>query len=185
MEKKFTLMKTLTAFLHLLFPSSRKNSRAVRNDQTPGSSTATTTKDKSIDMNDAKDYGASFLFFNQADSQQSGADSPQSTDHGEESKSKEESKRINDELALGNAKPVYRNWRDRVNDDLAACSPIVNPESVVEARESVTVISDLKNILRIITINDKTRTIKMMRGYPSHHFVFRTYSKASVSSFIK
>jgi hypothetical protein len=179
MEKKFTLMKTLTAFFHLLFPASRKNSRAVNNDQTTDKrcSTATTVEDQSKDMNDAKQYDASFLFFNEPaiDGQRSTGDSQQSINSDQKLHDKEESKTYNDELALGSLpKPVYNNWRDRANDDLAACSPIVNPESVVEARESVTVINDLKNILPTTTINDKTRTNKndAWRPFASFSFLF-------------
>jgi hypothetical protein len=177
MEKKFTLMKTLTAFFHLLFPASRKNSRAVNNDQTTDKrcSTATTVEDQSKDMNDAKQYDASFLFFEKTAivDKPSTTDTPATISDEQKLGNTEELHKMNDELALRSApQPVYNNWKRRVNDDLAACSPIVNPESVVEARESVTVISDLKNILPIITLTDKTRTNKNDAWLPFASFCF-------------
>src|SRR4030095_12452983 len=130
MEKKFTLMKTLTAFLVLLFPRSKKNSRAVNNDQTStaGCGTGTTVNNHLIHTNDP-DKPGSFLFFNESaiDGQsnwtpleQSIDNIPQPADNEQKLKSKEELKKVNDELAQRNIpKPVHNNWRERVNDDMA------------------------------------------------------------------
>jgi hypothetical protein len=174
-EENFALMKTLTAFFHLLFPTGRKNSPTVNNDQTSGRRcrTATTAEDRSIDMNDAKHDDASFLFFDKTAivDKPSTADSPATIRDEQKLKNTEELHKVNDEMALRSG-PQHNNWKHRVNDDLAACSPIVNPESVVEARESVKVISDLKNILPIITLTDKTRTNKNDAWLPFASFSF-------------
>jgi len=166
MEKKFTLMKTLTAlsaFCDLLFSRSKKNPHAVNNSSTSttGGCGTTTVNDRLIYVNDPYKSG-SFLFFNQAaDSQQSAVDSPQSMDNQQKLKSKEELKKVNDELAQRNIpKPANNNWRQRVNDDLAACSPVVSRESVIVSRESITVINVLKNIFPTSTVHNETRTKK-------------------------
>jgi hypothetical protein len=134
MEKKFTLMKTLTAFLDLLFPRRRKNSRAINSTQTSttGGCGTTPVNNRSMYMNDP-DTSGSFLFFNQAlDGQQSTDNGQQAIDKDEQLKSKEDPEsyrgKINDELALGSSpKPVYKSWKERVNDDLAACTAVDDP----------------------------------------------------------
>ena len=186
MEKKFTLMKTLTAFLDLLFPR-RKNSRTVNNNQastTGGCGTAVHDHFKYV--NDAKQVDASFLFFEQA------VDDQQSIDHGQPSiekdqklRSKEELKKINDELALGSlSKPVYKNWKQRVNDDMAACCPVVSRESVIVSRESITVINVLENIFpKATTVNNETRTNKNDASLPFASFSFFVSGSVAEGSF--
>src|SRR6185295_2012128 len=184
MEKNFTLMKTLTAFLDLLFPS-RKNARAVNNAQTSttgGCRTTTTVNDHLIYVNDAKQADASFLFFNQSivDGQQSIDNGQQAIDTQQKLKTKEELKKVNDELAQRNIpKPAYNNknnWRERVNDDLAACGPVVSRESVIVARESITVIDVLKNIFSFSNtiVHNETRTSKndAFRPFASFYSLF-------------
>src|SRR3954470_17533729 len=165
MEKNFTLMKTLTAaFLDLLF-SSRKNSRIVIN--TPVSTTGgwgTTVHDHLKYMNDP-DMSGSFLFFEQAvtDSQQSTVDSPRSIEDDSKIKSKEELKKVNDELAQRNApKPVYNNWRERVNDDLAACTqvddPLFPPKNSYKRKNDNVNVDHIFTINHTTTVNNETRT---------------------------
>jgi hypothetical protein len=134
--EKYTLMKTLTAFLDLLFPR-RKNSRAVNNDQpsTAGGCGTGTVTNHLIYVNDP-DRSGSFLFFEQAviNGQQSTpdsyrVDSPQSIEDDKKIKSdSSREKKINDELALGSTpKPVYKTWKERVNDDMAVCTAVDDP----------------------------------------------------------
>jgi hypothetical protein len=167
MEKNFTLMKTLTAVCSLVFPRSRKNSRTVTNGQTSlaGCGINTTVNNHLNYTNDAKQSDASFLFFEQAviNDQHSTVDAPRSIDNDQKLKSKEELSKVNDELAQRNApKPAYNNWRERVNDDMAACGPVVSPESVVVTRESITVIDVLKNIFSFSNtiVHNETMTTK-------------------------
>src|SRR6185436_4934475 len=131
MEKKFTLMKTLTAVRYLVFPRIKKNPRAVNQDQTSTTGCGTgTVNDHLIYGNDAKQPDASFLFFEQAviNDQQSTVDSPRSIEDDKKIKSKEELKKVNDELAQRNLpRPVYKTWKERVNDDLAACTAVDDP----------------------------------------------------------
>ena len=49
-----------------------------------------------------------------------------------------------------------------MNDDLAACGPVVSRESVIVARESITVIDVLKNIFSFSNtiVHNETRTSK-------------------------
>jgi len=181
MEKKFTLMKTLTAFLELLLPRSTKNSHAVTNHPT---STATgcgtgTVNDHLIYVNDAKQPDASFLFFEQAviNDQQSTVDSPRSIEDDKKIKSKEELKKVNDELAQRNLpKPVYKTWKERVNDDLAACTavddPLLPPLNTSYKRKNENI-----NVDHIFTINttintDTTRTNKNDAWLPFASFCF-------------
>src|SRR6476660_1665828 len=131
MEKKFTLMKTLTAVCSLVFPRNKKNSRAVTNKQTStgGCGNGTTVNNHLIYVNDPDNAGA-FLFFNQAsESRESGPDSYRDgslepRNNEEKVKSKEDpdsyrAKKVNDELAQRNMpKPVNNNWRPGVNDDM-------------------------------------------------------------------
>ena len=187
MEKNFTLMKTLTAFLNLLLFRSKKNSRPVNNDQasTTESGTGTTVTNHLKYSNDAKQCDASFLFFNEStvDGQQSEVDRPQSMDNDQKLKrndsgSNSESKEINDELALGSSPtPVYKSWKERVNDDLAACSPVVSHESVVASRESVNVINDVvKNMFQtsatILTMETRTNKNDAFLPFASFCFLF-------------
>lgn len=171
MEKKFTLMKTLTAFRNLLFGRSKKNCRTVTNDQTPVVGCGTnTTVDSHLKYSNDPGKSGSFLFFEQANSQESGVDIPQSIKN---EKNKEESKKANDELAQKSIpNPVYKNWRERVNDDLAACSPVISRESVVVSRESITVLGLLKNIFPTTTIHNETRTKKNDAFLPFASFSF-------------
>ena len=182
MEKNYTLMKTLTAFLDLLFPR-RKNSRAVNNEHvstTGGCGNGTTVNNKFIYVNDAKQANASFLFFEQAviNDQQSTVDSPRSIEDDKKIKSKEELKKVNDELAQRNLpKPVYKTWKERVNDDLAACTavddPLLPPLNTSYKRKN-----DNINVDHIFTINnttintDTTRTNKNDALLPFASFSF-------------
>jgi hypothetical protein len=160
MEKNFTLMKTLTAaFLDLLFPR-RKNSHRVNNGHvstTGGCGTKTTVNNEFIYVNDP-DRSGSFLLFEQAViiDQPSTMDAPQSTNDDQKLKSKEESKRINDELALGSSpKPVYKTWKERVNDDLAACTAVDDP-LFPPVKNSYKRKNDNINVDHIFTISDTT-----------------------------
>jgi len=190
MEKKFTLMKTLTAFLDLLFPR-RKNSRTLNNNQastTGGCGTAVHDHFKYV--NDAKQADASFLFFEQAliYGQQSTVDSLQSIEDDKKIKSKEapdnylstgrhdREKKVNDELAQRNLpKPVHNNWRERVNDDLAACTAVDDP-LVPSLKNSYKRKNDNINVDHIFTItttvNDETRTNKNDAFLPFASFSF-------------
>ena len=175
-------MKTLTAFLDLLFPR-RKNSRAVNNEHvstTGGCGNGTTVNNKFIYVNDAKQANASFLFFEQAviNDQQSTVDSPRSIEDDKKIKSKEELKKVNDELAQRNLpKPVYKTWKERVNDDLAACTavddPLLPPLNTSYKRKN-----DNINVDHIFTINnttintDTTRTNKNDALLPFASFSF-------------
>ena len=175
MEKNFTLMKTLTAFLHLLFPASRKNARAVHKDQPSGKrcSTATAVENKSTDMNDAKHDDASFLFFEKTAivDQPSTTDNPATISDEQKLKNTEELRKVNDEMALRSA-PLHNNWKHRVNDDLAACVT-VGRESAVVSRESITVIDNpIKSIVPAIIVNDETRTNKNDAWLPFASFCF-------------
>ena len=133
MEKNFTLMKTLSAFCNLLFLRSRKKKiYAVNNDgmSLRGCCTVTTVNQKSNHTNDAKQHDASFSFYDQStinDKISTGSSS--STTKDQKLKSNEDPEPgVNDELASGNgATPIYKNWRDRVNDDLAACTAVEDP----------------------------------------------------------
>ena len=161
MEKNFTLMKTLSAFCNLLFLRSRKKKiYAVNNDGTSltGCCTVTTVNQKSNHTNDAKQHDASFLFYDQSainDKISTGGSS--STAKDQKLKSNEDPEPgVNDELASGNgAAPVYNNWRDRVNDDLAACTAVEDPlfpplkNSSKRKNENI-------NVDHIFTINDTT-----------------------------
>jgi hypothetical protein len=182
MEKKFTLMKTLTAFLDLLFPH-RKNSRAVNNgyaSTTGGCGTTTTVNNHFIYMNDP-DKSGSFLFFYDVaiDGQQSTGNGQEVIDNNDKSKSKEDSdsyreKKVNDELAQRNIpRPTHNNWKQRVNDDLAACSPVVSRESVIVSRESITVINVLESIFpKTTAVDNETRTNKNDASLPFASFSF-------------
>src|SRR5689334_21346580 len=160
MEKKFTLMKTLTAALSalrdLLSSRSKRNFPTVNNFHTSTTGGCeTTVQDHLIYANDPGKSG-SFLFFNQADGQQSAIDNQQSVDNDQKLKSKEESKKINDELAQRNIpKPVHNNWRQRVNDDLAACTAIDDP-LLPPSNNSYKRKNDNINVDHIFTINDTT-----------------------------
>ena len=159
MEKKFTLMKTLTAVRYLVFPRIKKNPRAVNQDQTSTTGCGTgTVNDHLIYVNDAKQPDASFLFFEQAviNDQQSTVDSPRSIEDDKKIKSKEELKKVNDELAQRNLpKPVYKTWKERVNDDLAACTavddPLLPPLNTSYKRKNENI-----NVDHIFTINNAT-----------------------------
>jgi len=128
MEKKFTLMKTLTAFCNLL--CGRKNACAVGNDATLVSvgCTTKTVNSESNNIDDAKQI-ASFLFYDQStinDQTPSGDDSSSINDQKIKDNEDHDSHRelgMSDELAKGNG-PVYDRARWRVNDDLAACNAI-------------------------------------------------------------
>src|SRR5436189_6298391 len=115
MEKKFTLMKTLTAVRYLVFPRIKKNSRAVNDDQTSTTGCGTgTVNDHLIYVNAAKQPDASFLFFEQTViNDQAG----ESIEDNKKIKSKEELKKVNDELAQRNVPKPVHNWKERVNDD--------------------------------------------------------------------
>jgi len=179
MEKKFTLMKTLTAFLDLLF-SRRKNPFAVNNLQTStkgGYGTGTKVNSEFIYVNDAKQADASFLFFEQASISDQGStiDAPIAASDERQSKNKEESKKVNGELAQRNVpKPVHKHWRERVNDDLAACSPVVSLESVIVSRESITISDEIlkKTSPTSTTTNKETRTNKNDAFLPFASFCF-------------
>jgi len=178
MEKNFTLMKTLTAFFKRLLFRRRENSRPVNNDQTSttGCSSGTTVTNYSKHTNDAKQADASFLFFDKptVDDERS----PQSMDNDQKSKSNypgsyRESKKINDELALGSSPtPVNKSWKERVNDDLAACSGIVSRQSVVASREWVNVSDVLKSIFPTTRVHNETRTNKNDAFLPFASFSF-------------
>ena len=171
MEKNFTLMKTLTAFLDLLFPR-RKNFRAVNNDQTfttGGCGTGTTVRDHLKYMNDARQADASFLFFEQAviDGQPSTVDSPRAIEDDKKFKSKDDpdsyrEKKVNDELAQRNLPKPVNNWRQRVNDDLAACTAVDDP-LVPSLKNSYKRKNDNINVDHIFTINDTTKVNKETR----------------------
>ena len=128
MEKKFTLMKTLTAFCNLL--CGRKNACAVGNDVTLVSvgCTTKTVNNESNNIDDPDRLG-SFLFYDQStinDEAPSGDDSSSINDQKIKDNEDHDSHRelgMSDELAKGNG-PVYDRARWRVNDDLAACNAI-------------------------------------------------------------
>ena len=130
MEKKFTLMKTLTAICNLL--CGKKNACAVGSDTTlvsAGCST-TTVSNESNNIDDAKQI-ASFLFYDQStinDQTPSGDDSSSINDQkikDNEDRDNDRERGTNDELASGNGPAsVYDRARWRVNDDLAACNAI-------------------------------------------------------------
>ena len=129
MEKKFTLMKTLTAFCNLL--CGKKNACAVNNVVTGVSvGCATTTVNNESHNMDDPDKSGSFLFYNQSaidDQTAGGNDSPITGDQKlKNNDADNHSKRSeNDELASGNGPgSVYDRARWRVNDDLAACNAI-------------------------------------------------------------
>ena len=161
MEKNFTLMKTLSAFCNLLFFYSRKKKvSALNNGGAPltGCCTVTTVNHKSNHTNDAKQHDASFLFYDQStinDKISTGSSS--STTKDQKLKSNEDPEPgVNDELASGNgATPIYKNWRDRVNDDLAACTAVDDPLSPplknLYKRKSENI-----NVDHIFTIDDTT-----------------------------
>jgi len=137
MEKKFTLMKTLTAFCNLL--CGKKNACAVGNGATlvSGGCTTTTVNNKSNNMDDP-DKSGSFLFYEQsANDQTSTGENSSSTSNGQQLKNNDDadnrSKRgASDELASGNGPAsVYDRARWRVNDDLAACTAINSEWPVV------------------------------------------------------
>ena len=135
MEKKFTLMKTLTAFCNLL--CGRKNACAVGNDVTLVSvgCTTKTVNSESNNIDDAKQI-ASFLFYDQStinDQTPSGDDSSSINDQKIKDNEDHDSHRelgMSDELAKGNG-PVYDRARWTVNDDLAACIAVNGEWSVV------------------------------------------------------
>jgi hypothetical protein len=154
MEKIFTLMKTLTAaFRDLLFPRRKRNSRIVNNENvstTGGYGTGTTVNNKFRYMNDP-DMSGSFLFFEQAV-----IDGQQSIEDDKKIKSKEELKKVNDELAQRNVpKPAHNNWRGRVNDDLAACTAVDDP-LFPPIKNSYKRKNDNINVDHIFTINNTT-----------------------------
>ena len=156
MEKKFTLMKTLTAVRYLVFPRIKKNTRAVNQDQasTTGCGTGT-VNDHLIYVNDAKQPDASFLFFEQTViNDQAG----ESIEDNKKIKSKEELKKVNDELAQRNVPKPVHNWKERVNDDLAACTavddPLLPPLNTSYKRKNENI-----NVDHIFTISDTTTTI--------------------------
>ena len=63
---------------------------------------------------------------------------------------------MNDELAQRNLPaPVYNNWRDRVNDDLAACTAVEDP-LVTPLKNSYKRKNENINVDHIFTINDST-----------------------------
>src|SRR5436190_13299654 len=181
MEKNYTLMKTLTAFLDLLFPR-RKNSRAVNNEPvstTVGCGTGTTVNNKFIYVNDP-DRSGSFLFFEQAvmNGQQSQNTAPETMNEEQKVKHREELKRVNDELAQRNVpKPVYNNWRQGVNDDMAVCTAVDDP-LLPPLNNSYKRKNDNINVDHIFTINDttintnKTRTNKNDAFRPFASFSF-------------
>jgi len=181
MEKKFTLMKTLTAVRYLVFPRIKKNPRAVNQDQasTTGCGTGT-VNDHLIYVNDAKQPDASFLFFEQAviNDQQSTVDSPRSIEDDKKIKSKEELKKVNDELAQRNLpRPVYKTWKERVNDDLAACTavddPLLPPLNTSYKRKNENINVDHIFTINNTTINtDTTRTNKNDALLPFASFSF-------------
>jgi len=130
MEKKFTLMKTLTAFCNLL--CGKKNACAVSNDATLVSAgcATTTVNNESNKIDDAK-QNASFLFYDQStinDQTPTGDDSSSKNDQKikeNEDHDNDRERDTNDELASGNGPAsVYDRARWRVNDDLAACNAI-------------------------------------------------------------
>ena len=136
MEKKFTLMKTLTAFCNLL--CGKKNACAVNNVVTGVSAGCTTTTVNNESNNiDDPDKSGSFLFYNQSaidDQTAGGNDSPITGDQKlKNNDADNHSKRSeNDELASGNGPgSVYDRARWRVNDDLAACIAVNGEWSVV------------------------------------------------------
>jgi hypothetical protein len=194
MEKNYTLMKTLTAFLNLLFPH-RKNSRAVNNEHvsaTVGCSTGTTVNNQFIYVNDP-DLSGSFLFFEQAviNGQRSTVDSPQSMEDDKKIKSKEELKKVNDELAQRNMpKPVYKTWKERVNDDLAACTAVDDPlypplkNSYKRKNDSINV-DHIFTINDTITLNSETRTNKNDAFLPFASFSFFVRRSLGVGGFLK
>jgi hypothetical protein len=157
MEKISTLLKTLTAFRELLFTrGSNKNVRIINNKQTSvtGCCAVTAITHKSFYRDDAK-QDASFLFFEQAP-------------HSEEDKkvkAKEDTdntKKTNDEFALGSSpKPVHKTWRERVNDDLAACTavddPLFPPIKNSIKRQNENIIDHIFIINDATTTNDKTK----------------------------
>ena len=140
MEKKFTLMKTLTAFCNLL--CGRKNACAVGNDATLVSAgcTTTTVNNESNNMDDP-DRSGSFLFYEQSainDQTAMGDDSSSPNDQklkDNEGHDSQQKRAKSDELASGNGPAsVYDRARWRVNDDLAACSGLIDEWSVVSGR---------------------------------------------------
>jgi hypothetical protein len=137
MEKKFTLMKTLSAFFNLL--CGKKNACAVNNDATGGSVDCPLTRvnNQSNNMDDP-DKSGSFLFYNQSaiDDQTAAVNDSSSIAGDQKLKNNDahsHSKHSeNDELASGNGPAsVYDRARWRVNDDLAACSAINSEWPVV------------------------------------------------------
>jgi len=130
MEKKFTLMKTLTAFCNLL--CGKKNTCAVNNVAAGvlAGCTTTTVNNESNNIDDAKQI-ASFLFYDQStinDQTPTGDDLSSINDQkikDNEDRDNDRERGTNDELASGNGPgSVYDRARWRVNDDLAACSAI-------------------------------------------------------------
>src|SRR5678816_3885792 len=107
MEKKFTLMKTLTAFCNLL--CGRKNACAVGNDATLVSAgcTTTTVNNESNNMDDP-DRPGSFLFYEQSainDQTAMGDDSSSPNDQklkDNEGHDSQQKRAKSDELASGN-----------------------------------------------------------------------------------
>jgi len=130
MEKKFTLMKTLTAFCNLL--CGKKNTCAVNNVAAGvlAGCTTTTVNNESNNIDDAKQI-ASFLFYDQStinDQTPTGDDLSSINDQkikDNEDRDNDRERGTNDELASGNGPgSVYDRARWRVNDDLAACNAI-------------------------------------------------------------
>jgi len=139
MEKKFTLMKTLTAFLDLLFPR-RKNSRAVNNNQastTGGCGTAVHDHFKYV--NDAKQVDASFLFFEQA------VDDQQSIDHGQPSIEKDQKLKSKEEL-----KKIFgKNTELRFNQ-----SPQQKLDFIKSLQNSPIILSEKRNTKNVLMLGD-------------------------------
>jgi len=193
MEKKFTLMKTLTAFRNLLFSRSKKSCRAVNNDITSVAGCGiTTTIHNHLKYTNDPDTSGSFLFFEQtADSQESAVGSLPSTDNDQKSKSNQPLRNVNDELAQKNLpKQVHNNWRERVNDDLAACTQVDDP--LFPPKTSYKRKNDNINVDHIFTINDtktvnnETRTNKNDAFLPfaSFSFIRRSLGVSGVSTII-
>ena len=69
---------------------------------------------------------------------------------------KSQEKKVNDELAQRNIPaPVYNNWRQRVNDDLAACTAVDDPW-FPPLKNSYKRKSENINVDHIFTINNTT-----------------------------
>src|SRR6185295_10226281 len=180
MEKKFTLMKTLTAFRNLLFSRSKKSCRAVNNDITSVAGCGiTTTIHNHLKYTNDPDTSGSFLFFEQtADSQESAVGSLPSTDNDQKSKSNQPLRNVNDELAQKNLpKQVHNNWRERVNDDLAACTQVDDP--LFPPKTSYKRKNDNINVDHIFTISDTTTTINNHTTRTKRNDAFRPFASFS------